>query len=180
MGRAQQMAARARIPVRAVEAPFAEVLTWSFPGVRPTGGTLAMSWERKQVLVDVEVPSSLTLTLPEEDARPFLGRWSVTSTSGPDSAKTSGFVIYYENGTLKGNFEPRDQYLSDFALIRVAPDMFTIGLYEKGELYEVLRPDLMLTFTRVGGVPRAFEIRGDQDELFGRGSRDAAAARAPK
>lgn len=165
-----------RIPVRATEGPFTEVLTFAFPDVRVSGGTLAFNWDRRQVHMKVEVEPSMTVALAEAEANPYLGRWDLMSHSGRDSGKVAPFVVYYENGTMKGNFEPKDGYLRDFAIIRVAPDIFTVGLYEKGELYEVLRPDFMLTFTRVDGVPRSFEMRGEQDELYGSAVRPRATA----
>lgn len=178
MAHLDTMGAAVRFPVTVTEAPFTETLTWSFPDVRVDGGTLAMQWERKRVALDVRVEPSLTVTLAEAEAKPYLGRWETTGASGPDSGKTKGFEVYYENGTLKGNFDPKDEYFRDFALIRLAPDAFTIGLYDKGEVYEVLRPDLVLTFTRVDGVPRTFEMRGGKDQLYATGKRkDGVAAR---
>jgi hypothetical protein len=54
----------------------------------------------------------------------------------------------------------------------VAPDLFAPGLYdEKGALYEVLRPDLMLEFTRTNGVANALEFRDDMDKSQGKGTR---------
>lgn len=160
--------ARFRIPVRATEGPFTDVLTWSFPDLRVNGGTLLWQWERKRVAIDVEVEPSLVVTMPEAEARPYLGRWEMTQMSGRDSGKVKGAVVtYYEKGTLKANFEPRDSYMKDFALIRTRGEYFVPGLYdEKGQLYEVLRPDLVFGFTRVDGAPRSFEMRGEDDELY--------------
>lgn len=168
MSRPDTTKARYLIPARATDAPFTEVLTWSFPELRANGGTLAMQWERKRVDIDVEVEPSLVVTMPAADARAYLGRWELTQMSGRDSGKVDGaLVTYYENGTLKANFDPRDSYLKDFALIRTRGEYFVPGLYDaKGQLYEVLRPDLVFGFTRVGGVPRSFEMRGADDELF--------------
>jgi hypothetical protein len=51
--------------------------------------------------------------------------------------------------------------------VRVGPDYFTPGLYDKsGRIYEVLRPDMMVRFKRDGGRVVGFEVRGDGDELW--------------
>lgn len=161
-----------RIPVRATEAPFTEVLTWSFPDFRGDGGTIAMQWEKIRVALDYTVAPSLSVELPEADARQYVGRWTFTSASGSDRGKEYGFDVTYENRTLRAEFIPTDPYLKRFALIRVAPDIFTVGVYDRdGRVYEVLRPDMMVTFSRGGGVPSGFEIRDESDDLWGTGVR---------
>jgi len=66
-----------------------------------------------------------------------------------------------------------DDYMKKFALIRIGPDTFAPGLYdEKGELYEVLRPDLIVEFTRTNGRGTSLELRDDQDKSQGRAVRD--------
>lgn len=168
MRRPDTTKAIARIPVKVAEAPFAEVLTWSFPELRANGGTIAMHWEKKRVTMSVDVEPSLALAIPEAEAKPYVGRWEMTSMSGKDSGKVEGtFVTRYEKGMLKGEFDPKDEYLTGMTLIRVTPDYFTVGVHdEKGELYEVLRPDMMLSFKRVDGAPRTFELRGGDDKLW--------------
>ena len=54
--------------------------------------------------------------------------------------------VTYDRGVLHGEFTPEDTYMKKFALIRVGRDMYTGGLYDdKGEIYEVLRPDMLVT-----------------------------------
>ena len=164
--------AQIRIPVRARAAPFAEVLTWSMPELRMDGGTLAMHWEKTIVAMDVAVEPSLQVTLAEKEAQPYLGRYDYTETdsSGKETRKT--FIVDYENGTLKGAWDPNDAYFQHFALIRIAPDWFVPGVYDKkGVIYEVLRPDLVIEFTRVNGRPMTFEMRSEDDKVFAKGAR---------
>jgi hypothetical protein len=162
-----------RFPVRVATAPFAEVLTWSFPEVRATGGTLAMQWGTTRVAMKLDVEPSLTVAMPAADAEPYLGDYTMTAVDSTGAkGRTTGVRVLYEKGTLKGEFVPKDPYMGRFALIRVAPDLFTVGLYdEKGEIYEVLRPEMMLTFTRADGRATTFEARDDQDKLFATGTR---------
>ena len=162
-----------RFNVKAQTAPFTEVLTWSFPDVRATGATLAMSWIKTRVSVEIGVPPSLVVELPSADASPYLGRYEFVPTTKEDSAKAKkdAFVVTYENGILKGQFDPNDDYMQKFALIRIGPDTFAPGIYEKGEIYEVLRPDLTIEFARANGRPSSLEMRDDSDKLEGKAMR---------
>ena len=74
--------------MKAQSAPFTEVLTWSFPDVRATGATLAMSWIKTRVTVEIGVPPSLIVELPSADAAPYLGRYEFAPMTKEDSAKT--------------------------------------------------------------------------------------------
>ncbi|MEO8623380.1 MAG: DUF2911 domain-containing protein [bacterium] len=162
-----------RFLVHATAAPFAEVLTWSMPDVRSNGGTLAMNWEKKRVAMDLEVEPSLQITMAENEAKPYLGRYVYTEkdSTGKDG-KTSIFIVDYENGTLKGAWDPADNYMKHFALIRIAPDWFAPGIYDKkGVVYEVLRPDMTIEFTRVNGRAMTIELRDEDDKVFATGTR---------
>ena len=166
-------AAQIRIPVRAREAPLTEVLTWSMPDIRITGGTLAMNWGKLVVAMNVDVEPSLQVTMAERDAQPYLGRYDYTERDDSTGAETKKiFVIDYQNGTLKGAWVPSHPYFQHFALIRVAPDWFVPGVYdETGVLYEVLRPDMVLEFSRVNGRPTTFEMRDQDDKVIATGKR---------
>ena len=161
-----------RFAVRAREAPFAEVLTWSMPDVRINGGTLAMNWAKLAVAMDVEVDPSYQVTIAEQEAKPYLGRYDYVEkdSAGKETRKT--FIVDYENGTLKGQWQPNDSYFQHFALIRIAPDWFVPGIYDKkGVVYEVLRPEMVLEFTRANGRPMTFDVRDDEDKVFATGRR---------
>jgi len=161
-----------RFPVKIDQAPFVDVLTWSVPELTVSSGTIAMQWGTTRATMKMVVQPSLQVTLAEAEARPYLGRYAYTAMMGPDSGKVSGFVVSYENGTLKGEYDPTVDWMGRFALIRVGPDIFVPGLYDsKGELYEVLRPDMVITFTRVNGRPMSFEERWEDDTLGGTGKR---------
>jgi len=81
-------------------------------------------------------------------------------------------VVTYEKGTLKGQFDPNVEFMGKFALIRIGPDSFVPGIYdEKGVMYEVLRPDLIVEFKRSNGRAASFEMRDDSDSLQGRATR---------
>lgn len=155
-----------RIPVHVETVPFTDVLTWSMPELRMNGGTLAMQWERARVSMNVEVEPSLVMTIPAADARLYVGRYRMAEK---DSAKKDSTIselsITHEAGVLRGRFTPEDNYLKKFALVRVAPDWFAIGVYDKGEIYEILKPDMVLEFSRTKGAITGFVIRDPDDDV---------------
>lgn len=166
-------ATQIRFPIRAEAGPFTEVLTWSFLEVRSSGGTLAFQWATTRVAMEFGVEPSLTVTLPEAEAAPYLGRYAYTEFDTLGKAtRTIDFVVLYEDGTLKGEFVPEDGYMKRFALIRTGPDFFFPGLYDKdGKIYEVIRPDMSIEFTRANGRAETLEVRYDSDYLAARGKR---------
>lgn len=160
-----------RFPVRVDQAPFVDVLTWSMPELTISGGTLAMQWGTTRASMTVGVTPTLTFTLPAAEARDYLGRWEFAAKDGGPRAPTA-VTFSYEDGTLKGRFDPNAGWMGTFAMIRVAPDIFVPGLYDaKGQIYDVLRPDVVFTFTRVNGRPVSFEERYEDDSLAGTGTR---------
>lgn len=170
------LAAQIRIATPVSQAPFVEVLTWSMPELTVSGGNLVMQWGTTRATLKVAVTPSLTVTMPEAEAQPYVGRYEYREARpSPGSTGVAVFIVTYENGTLKARWDPNDSYMQTFALIRVGPDIFTPGLYDKdGTIYEVLRPDMMLTFKRVAGRPVAFEQRGETDALEATGTRTPA------
>ncbi|CAN5805060.1 hypothetical protein BH11GEM2_BH11GEM2_18980 [soil metagenome] len=165
--------AQIRFAVHTREAPFAEVLTWSMPSLRVDGGTLAMTWDKTAVAVNVGVTPTLTTTMPLADAQQYLGRWDFSEVDSTGKVtSTSPWVLDYENGTLKGRVGLWNGYLKHFAMVRVAPDWFVPAVYDKeGVIYEVLRPDVTIEFTREKGRPMTFEWRGEDDKVFAKGTR---------
>jgi hypothetical protein len=165
-------ATQVRFTTRVKAAPFTDVLTFSMPELRMNGGTLTMQWERITVPIDVEVEPSLSVTMPEADAKPFLGTYAHTETSPSGKVTQSTLTVTYENGTLKGEWTPTDPYFRKFALIRVTPDWFVPGIYDKsGQVYEVLRPEMTLEFKRVGGRAVSYEVREEDDRVSATGRR---------
>jgi Protein of unknown function (DUF2911) len=156
-----------RISTPVDQAPFVDVLTWSMPELSASGGLLTMQWGTTRARLRVGVSPSLQVTMPEADARPYVGRYEYREVKPqPGTSGVSAFIVTYENQTLKARWEPNDAYMGTFALIRVGPDIFTPGLYDKsGTIYEVLRPDMMFTFQRDGAQVTTFSVRNDQDGL---------------
>lgn len=165
-------ASQIRFPVRLDQAQFVDVLTWSVPELTVGSAMIAMQWGTTRATMKLVVQPSLALTMPEAEARPYLGRYRYTPVMGSDSGKSMTLIVTYEQGILKGQFDPNDSYLDKFAMIRVAPDYFVPGLYDRrGEIYEVLRPEMVLSFVRVNGRPISFEERDEDDTLVATGKR---------
>lgn len=161
-----------RIPLTVANAPFTEVLTWSMPELRIDGGTLELRWERARASLQVDVTPSLVMTMSAADAAPYLGVYTYTTIKNGKPDGVSTLTITHEDNTLKGQYDPEDPYLKKFALIRISPDWFAPGVYDKnGRIYEVLRPDETWEFTRKAGKVVSFVVRLEDDELFGRAVR---------
>lgn len=166
-------AAQFRIAVHPEAVPFTEVLTWSVPAIRANGGTLAMQWERVRIPIDVEVQPSLVMTMSAADAAPYLGAYDyveVDSTGKPGKRKV--LTVTHEDGTLKGEWEPYDPYFKKFAMIRIAPDWFAPGVYDKnGQVYEVYRPEVTFEFSRAKERAVSLQMRDDEDNVYAKGTR---------
>ncbi|MEP6835676.1 MAG: DUF2911 domain-containing protein [Gemmatimonas sp.] len=162
-----------RIPVTVTTAPFTDVLTWSMPELHIDGGTLEFRWERARVALTLDVTPSLVMTFPATEATALLGAYTYTDIDkGKPVGTPKTLTITHEDNTLKGRFDPDDPYFKKFALIRIAPDWFAPGVYDKtGKIYEVLRPDETWEFTRTAGKIVSFVVRGEDDEIFARGVR---------
>ena len=160
-------AAQIRFAIRPEPAPFTDVLTWSMPSIRVNGGTLAFEWERVRVPIEVDVQPSLVMTMAAGEAAPYLGTYMyVEQDSTGKTGKTMVLTIMHENGTLKGQWQPNDPYFGKFALIRIAPDWFVPGVYDKtGQIYEVYRQEAVFEFTRVNGRPESLAVRDEDDRI---------------
>ncbi|HEU5219956.1 MAG TPA: DUF2911 domain-containing protein, partial [Gemmatimonadales bacterium] len=129
-----------RISVTPVRSPRTEVLTWSFPEIRVSGGTLAMQWADTMISAAIKVAPSYGITMARDAAEPFLGRYTFAYVPRPgEKADTTQLVLTYEKGSLYGNYIPRDEYMGSFVMIRIADGSLIPGLFEKGEIYEVIR-----------------------------------------
>jgi hypothetical protein len=131
-----------------------------------------MHWGTTLVAVDLGVEPSLRMTMAPGDAAPYLGRYDYTSRSAPDSGRTSILSVTYEDSTLKGQWEPNDPYFKKFALVRIAPNWFAPGVYDdRGQIYEVYKPEMTFEFTVAKGKATSLEVRGEDDAVMANGKR---------
>ena len=160
-----------RFPVTAVTAPTTDVLTWSFPGNRTNGATVVFQWATSMVSLDVKVEPSYRITMTPDQAAPLVGRWSFAWTGKlGEKVDTITMMLTYEKGSLYARYIPEDPYMGKFVLIRIADGSLIPGLFEKGEIYEVIR-DEVYEFKGPRDRPDSFEVRDDHDELVATGRR---------
>lgn len=160
-----------RYVVHPTEGPATEVLTFSWPEVRPNGGTLELRWGTTQLDFKVTVEPKHRLTMAEADARPFLGSYLHRWAGEADSVKPSRITFAYENGMLLGHWDPAPwPEAATIVLVKIADDWFMTGTLEKGELTDLMN-EFVFEFARSGGRVTGYEIRGDADNLFGTGKR---------
>ena len=162
--------AQIRFPVKALPAPFTEVLTWTFPENRPTGATMVMSWGTIRVPLEVTVEPSFRIATSVSSAAPYVGRYEYRWTDMPDSAKSLELIVAYRDSMLVMRYEPMDPYMEGAALIRIKEDWFIPGIFARGELLDAIR-DMVFEFKVMGGKAVSFEVRGDDDELMAKGKR---------
>ena len=159
-----------RFPVTALQGPFTEVLTWSFPENRSTGTTMMMSWAATRVPLAVVVEPTYRLAIPAADAAPYVGEYEFRWSDMPDSARALGFVVTYRDSMLAMRFEPRDPYYEGAGLIRIKEDWFIPAIFEKGQFIDALK-EMVFEFKVVDGKAVGFEVRGDGDDLWAKGRR---------
>ena len=170
--RPDSTAAQIRFAVHADSAPPTDVLTWSFPVVRPTGATLVLQWATTRVAIDVGVTPTFPLAMPVADAQAYVGTYAFRETTPGEFRSRTTFIVRYADSVLTGEWVPAHPYFKRFAMIRVAPDVFVPGLYDaSGQVYEVLRPEVAMQFRRVAGRPVAFDVRDQSDSLWASGTR---------
>ncbi len=162
--------AQIRFSVKALPAPFTEVLTWSFPENRSSGTTMVMSWGPIRVPLEVTVEPSLRIATLAAVAAPYVGRYEFRWNDMPDSAKSLELIVTYADSMLTMRFEPKDPYYEGAALIRIKEDWFIPGIFEKGQLLDAIR-EFVFEFKVTGGKAVTFEVRGDGDELWAKGKR---------
>ena len=132
-----------------------------------------MHWDKSVVSLDLRVSPSFSIATSEEDAAPYLGRYSFAWVPRPgEKPDTSELVLTWEKGSIYGKFIPKDNYFDGFVMIRLADGSLIPGLFEKGEIYEVIR-DMVFEFKGPKARPDHYEVRDDHDELMASGSRKA-------
>jgi hypothetical protein len=164
--------AQLRWVVHPGEGAFTEVLTFSFPEVRPTGATLLLRWGTMALSLKVDVEPKHRLTLSAADAAPYLGVWRYHWAEEPDSAPPSRITIVQENGMLIGHWDPAPwKEAATIVLVKIADDWFIVGTMENGELTDLMT-EFVFEFSRKSGKPSGFETRDERDQLLASATRE--------
>jgi hypothetical protein len=170
--RPDSIPAQVRWTVTPQESAFREVLTWSFPEVRPDGTQLLFEWADKRVAIDATVRPSHPLPIARADAEPFIGtyewKWADSGT------EVSGTVeLYYEGGMLRQRHAPFPQWyplLQDQPMVRILNTWFIAAIVRDGKVWEMVS-DMVYEFDVVNGKATGFQLRDDRDHLLGSGKR---------
>jgi len=154
------------------DSPFHEVLTFSFPEVRPDGVRLLFEWADRRVAIDATVKPSHPLPIARADAEPFLGtfewRWTDDTTSA-----AARMELYYEGGMLRQRHTPFPEWyplLQGQPMVRILNSWFIAAIVRDGKVWEMVN-DMVYEFKVVDGRAVSFEIRDDRDHLIGAGKR---------
>ena len=153
-----------------------EMLTWSFPEIRPDGASLVMQWGTTRASIDVAVTPTHPLTIAKAAIEPYLGTYLISlEMSGADSVFKGGETIelYYEEGSLKARYEPTPAWyprIQKSIMARINDDWFMPVIFRDGKIWEMVA-DMIFEFDVVDGRATGFQIRDDKDELLGRGKR---------
>ena len=147
-----------------------EVLTFSFPTVKPTGTTLQLAWGDTHVNFDIGVPLSKPVTVAADVASRYVGTYGfkvVALLGGADhtielSHENEHLVLRWPTAPL-----PR---LRELWLMPLGAGMFAPIELENGEIFDILT-FAAFEFSPYGGTATGFDFRGPGDALWGEGTR---------
>jgi len=165
-----------RFPVTGSEGDFLELLTWGFDDLRSDGGTLSLRWGTYRAAFDIGVEPSMRMTVTPEEAAPIVGRYEM-EMFGPNGEVFPTFtfaVEYRDDETLRGDLiGVGDPFMEamDMQLLPFAEAIFAPGEFYDGQLQEVWE-GFFFEFDLVDGVAVEFTLRGEEDEIVGRGRRE--------
>ncbi|NNE68904.1 MAG: DUF2911 domain-containing protein [Rhodothermales bacterium] len=153
-----------------------ESLQFSFPAVRSNGADLEMWWERTSVSMPIEVTPSRVLTISEEDARPYFGRYQVTVPAQEEmqmEAFEFEMTLEMVDGHLGGEFGLGGMWVPEMTYFApAASQVFTPVFTMNGEV-AVVGEGMFMEFTlNEAGEAASFELRwGEEDSLMASGVR---------
>lgn len=159
-----------RWPITPVAAPATEVLSWSFPEITATGGTMRMAWADRTVSLPFTVPPTHPVTTARKEAEPLVGRYRVHWLKADGTPETwhadQTVAVTYENGALLARWAPKLWGPDDRTyLIRLASNWLTPGFIDhRGQVVDVFT-EWVLEFDVAGSRARGFEVRGQRDRL---------------
>lgn len=165
--------ARVRFAVTPVERTKIEVLTWSFPDVRPDGAGLEMQWGATAVPLRIATASSRAAAPPAQNLTPYLGSYRVAFLPEPgDTAKPFEIdvEVFEKDGHLRGRFAPAmPETDPEFDFVPTGEHTFTGRYYKNGAVFEQDEESVIL-FKIEGGRATGFEMTFE-NEAYARAKR---------
>lgn len=152
-----------------VATSFTETLRFSFPVVGTSRATLRLDWGTTTVPVEVEVESSIALTVPAEEGRGLAGEWEFGT---PDSDAGMPLVLRYEEASeqVLGEWTQGSE-ATPVILVRKAEGTYQLGFFIGDSLGSIIDIWFFEFFGVQDGRPTAFEVRDRSDALRFKGRR---------
>lgn len=158
---------------KAVEAPFLEALTFSFPAVRSEGTDILFQWGALQVPIEVEVTPTQETTIVAELAAPYPGVYDVEGMWTPEEEAAqpeaerwlqhSVMDIRYEGEHLVSDWNVSARFGNlPTMLLPVAEGIFHPGWMSEGVLMET-EVTLWVEFVVEDGIAVSWVMR---DSMF--------------
>lgn len=150
-------------------ASFTETLRFSFPVVSTSRTTLRLDWGTTTVPVEVEVESSIVLTVPAEEGRALTGAWEFGT---PDSEERMPLVLRYDQASeqLLGEWTQGTE-ATPVVLIRKAEGIYQLGYFIGDSLGSIIDIWFFEFLDVQDGRPTTFEVRDRSDALRFEGRR---------
>ncbi len=152
--------------------PDREILTWSFPEVRPDGARLQFEWADRRVTIDATVEPSHPLPIARADAEPFLGTYTFRWADDPP-ADTARMTLDHDGTVIRQHYTPFPKWyprLQDQPMVHLGDAWFIPVIIRDGQIWEMVA-DMVFEFTIEDGRATRFELRDDRDHLMGGGRR---------
>lgn len=153
---------------------FAEILTWSFPEVRPDGTRLLFAWGTRRVAINATVRPSHPIPIARADAEPYLGTYEWRWADDPSDAAIR-MELFYEDGEIRQRYTPfPDWYprLQGEPMVRINDDWFIPAIRRDGKVWEMVA-DMVYEFDVKNGRAESFELYDDKENKLGSGRRIA-------
>jgi hypothetical protein len=167
--------AQIRFTVVPEERPFIESMTIWFPEMTSTGATIATQWGTTYVSMDISVEPSRSMTLADDKAVRYVGSYAFTWAPEPGEEdgdpSEAQFTVTYEDGFLMARLEPGPPWFSEMVLIEIADDWFQPGVFEDGELYDVMT-GLTFEFDPESDSASRFDLRWITDDVIATAERE--------
>lgn len=160
------------LTVRPDSVAHTEVLTFSFPSVRRDGTTLEMRWGSTRVALDIAVQPT-GRGQPAGSGEAYVGTYRLRFAGSGDARRDLMVNVYEEDDVLYMSFSrPLSPDLDSVTVLQSAGTHRFHPVWQRhGEVYDVDR-EATIVFAVENGAATDFELRGLEDRLIARGTRE--------
>jgi hypothetical protein len=165
--------ARVRFAVMPVERSRLDVLTWSFPEVRPDGAGLEMQWGTTAIPLRIATRSSRATASTGQNLTPYLGTYRLAFVPDPGDTTKPFEVdveVFEKDGHLRGRFSPAmPESDPEFDFVPTGEHTFTGRYYRHGAVFEQ-DEESVIVFKVERGRATGFEMTFE-NEAYARAKR---------